>query len=944
MDPMPEYSHFLGRILEELDAKHNAMSYQDLCKSLCARFDLVHLVKLRSLLFYTACMDPCFPATLFRDKMRNTSEDQQSRKLMAAADIVTMFNLIQMNSGTAKDRLPIAQRPKFQKNQSFESCRSDSDMYKQSDYSRAYDVSYKPTSRVSPCSKSDFGECQPFVPSSNPGRLLGVSRDFKCRAASLEKLQHLPQYPHSSSPSCDMQSTYFPMEIDSESTTDQESLQLKPGLKNRFPSTAGPFSVHSCVEKRNIFKEDFHNFVAFSPHVITVESKSRDDLSGMFQRKDSQKHAFFNHSFELPYSNPYFDSVSPPFQEKKRSKHESLDDLQASTYFGPTTITESVSSRRTLGRHSRPSPWPVKSLSLNTDEGPDFEDTFLNSKRSKECHLHDMGSVESEQNYQEVKEDLEGSPSGYSVKSNELKSQDMGPVDNGMIVDHREGVKRFKDKSINCPSIQVGGIDIPLSVSTQTDQSEQRKVKDLPAFSKYGERHSYKLSEEDSEIVSDDISDIFRFLDDMSMSDSLGILQASRYNSIGSLTRAPKSDEDSSPETNAAKLSKAGLKLDRLFQSLENTDGELKASVCKLVLRIGEIEKKLESLSGVRGEISQVLSKLNKLDEKIQEPEVGARPSESNTANETHPESSSSPGIPRCQPPGNTSGIGGPDWCCSDASASNTDSLRVKALKKTVCTRRSSRSLAEENGVTETKICSMSNSPRNWRSSCASHVGEDGKEKDRGSKDRHRKSKEAERQCEAHRPSKQVKEPYLVEQVFTPHRFPPAAKFPMRSSPVYAGMRLVDRPESKRTQPPSWPLEEFKQSSVEKAKLSTLELQASAARTPSSICPGCRSITTVCWDTGVLESQPPGVLDGGHLLTGLRFAAEAQGGRVPESQGLQDRRADCSGRLHCDPGHRGAHVHHEVMSCSKSQPATPPMCNPSSFAGNAQSNVHVYSL
>ena len=104
MDAVPEYSLFLVRILEELDTKYTSVSYQDLCKSLCARFDLVHLAKLRSLLFYTACLDQSFPATLFRDKMRCSVEDHQSKKLMVAADIVTMFNLIQMNGGIAKDR------------------------------------------------------------------------------------------------------------------------------------------------------------------------------------------------------------------------------------------------------------------------------------------------------------------------------------------------------------------------------------------------------------------------------------------------------------------------------------------------------------------------------------------------------------------------------------------------------------------------------------------------------------------------------------------------------------------------------------------------------------------------------------------------------------------------------------------------------------------------
>lgn len=291
MDPLPEYSLFLVRILEELDTNHSTMSYQDLCKSLCARFDLVHLAKLRSLLFYTACLDPAFPATLFKDKMRCSMEDPQSKKLMVAADIVTMFNLIQMNGGIAKDKLPIApHRPKFHKNRSFESCRSDTDAYKYQECERR---GYEPVDhpRVGhhhhhhphphhphpqhpmsqnappPCPKSDCNSCQQFIPTSDPNFLLGVTKDLKCRAASLDKLQHLPQYSSGSPPSppCEMQSTYFPMDIDSESTTDQESLQ-------HIAHHPEPFSVHSCVQKRNIFKEDFHNLLAFSPKVCFFNS------------------------------------------------------------------------------------------------------------------------------------------------------------------------------------------------------------------------------------------------------------------------------------------------------------------------------------------------------------------------------------------------------------------------------------------------------------------------------------------------------------------------------------------------------------------------------------------------------------------------------------------------------------------------------------------------
>ncbi|XP_040895789.1 major intrinsically disordered Notch2-binding receptor 1 [Toxotes jaculatrix] len=871
MDPLPEYSQFLVRILEELDTKHNTMSYQDLCKSLCARFDLVHLAKLRSLLFYTACLDPAFPATLFKDKMRCSMEDPQSKKLMVAADIVTMFNLIQMNGGIAKDKLPMTHRAKFHKNKSVELCRSDSDAYKYQDCDRGLGYERMDHSRdghhhhhhhhhhrsqqhpvaqsAPPCPKlNECNNCQQFIPSSDPNFLLGVNKDLKCRAASLDKLHHLPQYSSSSPPSppCEMQSTYFPMDIDSESTTDQESLQ--------HIGHQEPFSVHSCIQKRNIFKEDFHNFVAFSPQVITTESKQASKAAEGYHRRELHKPAtFFNHSFELPYSNPYFEpTLNSPLQDRRRVKHESLDDLQASTYFGPTTVSECVSSRKPSNKAGKQPAWPVKSLSLNTEEGPpDFERSFLNSKPLKENHHRTISiiSTDNEQHFQSPKEKAVASPSGFAKKANGIKTKDVALIAAGTGgLDKREAAKRFRDKNINSPSFQ--GVDSSSSVGTQTEQAEQKKAKEYPA--KYGDRErcAFKHSDEDSEIVSDDISDIFRFLDDMSVCDSLGIVQSSCYNSTGSLSQVTlKSEGDSSPERNTVKLAKS--KLDRLFHSLENTDDELKSSVCKLVMRIGEIEKKLESLSGVRSEISQVLSKLNKLDEKIQEPEANGRHRETasasgcnSTPDKSHPhpqphlDTTLSPRVFQCHTTGHNVKVdNGPmgEWCCSDGS--NSDSLRVKALKKSMLTRRSSRSLNEENSATESKVASITNSPRDWRTvSYSCHPGDEGKEKDRDSKDRHRKAKERERQYElpqAHHPSNS--HPPLIEQVFSPHPFTPSIKAHVKGSHLYTDLRLTSLTDAKRGQP-SWTIEEYKRNSGEKGKqLTALDLQTQESLNPNNL-------------------------------------------------------------------------------------------------------------
>ncbi|XP_075966312.1 major intrinsically disordered Notch2-binding receptor 1 [Anarhichas minor] len=850
MDPLPEYSLFLLRILDELGNKHNTMSYQDLCKSLCARFDLVQLAKLRSLLFYTACLDPTFPATLFKDKMRCTMEDPQSKKLMVAADIVTMFNLIQMNGSIAKDKLHIVHRAMFHSNQLVELCRFDNDDYKFQDCERGLGYEHmdhprdghhhhqqNAVAQSAPCPKSsEFNNFQQFAPTSDPNFLLGISKDLKCRAASLDKQHHLPQYSSCSlqSPPCQMQSTYFPMDIDNKSTTDHESLQ--------HISHPEPFSVHSCIQKRNVFKEDFHNFVAFSPQVC-IDKHGSKAAEGYHRRGLHKPATFFNHSFEMPYSNPYFEStLNSPLQDRRRVKHESLDDLQASTYFGPTTVSKCVSSRRHSNKVGKQPPWPMKSL--NTDNGPPkLEGSFLNSKPLKENHHHNvtMINTDNEQHFQSPGEKLVASPSGFAKNTKGIKNKDVGRMASrpgGL--EKREAARCFRNKNINSSSFQGG--DCSFSVGTQTELAEQKKVKENPAKYSDRERHPFKHCKEDSEIVSDDISDIFRFLDDMSVCDSLGIVQSSCYNSNGSLSQVTlKSEVDISPEHNTIRLAKS--KLDCLFHSPENTDDELKSSVCKLIMRIGEIEKKLEYLSGVRCEISQVLSKLNKLDEKIQEPEANGRHRETASASGSnatpdkphpHPHLHTNPtlllSVVKCHTTGHNvkidNGSSG-EWYCSDGS--NSDSLRVKALKKSMFTRRSSCSLNEENSATESKVTSITKSPRDWRTvSYSCHPGDEGKDKGRESKGRHRRAKEQEHQHEfpqAHQPPQPQRESYLSKQVFSMHPFTPPTKAHVKGRPLYTDLRLTSQSHDKCSQL-SWTIKDSKRNSGEKAKqLTALDLQ-----------------------------------------------------------------------------------------------------------------------
>ncbi|NXJ62818.1 MNAR1 protein, partial [Rostratula benghalensis] len=858
MESTQESSLFLMKILEELDTKQNTVSYQDLCKSLCARFDLSQLAKLRSVLFYTACLDPNFPATLFKDKMRCTVNNQQSKKIMVAADIVTIFNLIQMNGGVAKEKLPVA-RQKVKKKESFESCRSDTEVCNMADCMPNCELNEQefnrgfPVRRSSKCRKMDCKDCQQFVPSSEPNFLLGVNKDTKGRAASLDRLQALASYSIATSPPCEMQSTYFPMNIENESISDQDSLPITAGIKETFISNDEPFVMQSCVQKRNIFKEDFHNLITISPNLIPSNKKPEDGHREPQNRKESSKQAFFNHSFEMPYSSQYLNPVYSPIPDKRRVKHESLDDLQASTYFGPTTILGPQDTKKWTGKPTKQTAWPAKSWSLNTEEVPDFERSFFNRKQSEEKPRYQSSnnpspnfpSADRHQSYINAKDQQPIMQANYAVKPNGHKPKEIPSI---LEVEKHEPVKKFKDKSINCTSVQIISIDRTTSVGTQTEQQvlEHKKCKDLcvAGQAKYGERHSLKQSDDDSEIVSDDISDIFRFLDDMSISGSTGVMQSSCYNSTGSLSQVHKSDCESSPEHNLTKISNGSACNKLVRADISNTDDELKTSVCKLVLRIGEIEKKLESLSGVREEISQVLGKLSKLDQKIQQPEkVSVQIDLNSLTSEAASDESNSPQIFQCH---NTPHAGklenNPEWCCSDASGSNSESLRVKALKKSLFTRRSSRSLTEENSATESKIASISNSPRDWRAiTYTNQVGiteEEMKERDGGeNKDWHRKSKEADRQYEIpqpHRLSKQPKDAFLIEQVFSPHPYPASLKSHMKSNPLYTDMRLTELAEVKRAQP-SWTIEEYTRNSGDKGKIAALDLQTQESLNPNNL-------------------------------------------------------------------------------------------------------------
>ncbi|XP_053319474.1 major intrinsically disordered Notch2-binding receptor 1 isoform X2 [Spea bombifrons] len=805
MSETQDCSFLLVKILEDLDSKQNSVSYQDLCKSLCSRYDLPELAKLRSLLYYTACQDPSFPSGLFRDKMRNAADNQQSKKIIAAADIVTIFNLIQMNDGVAKEKLPMQQQTKQK-----EAVESDNDVYSGTDIAPHKETQKRDTGRTysitrsSSCHKDECEGRHTFLP--EPNFLLGVKQEGNGRAGSLDRLQAMDSYPMVTPQSCEMQSTYFP----SQPMSETESLPPTPSEE--------PFRLSSSTgQRRDVFKEDFHSMMRMSPDVTL---KKHDE-------KVSPKTVFFNHSFEMPYSSHYLNTSYSSSDDFRRAKHESLDDLQASTYFGPTTKIGCQDHKKFSSKQKQNLTKPVKSWSLNTEEVPDFERSFFNRKEDNLCYTS-KGLVQTT-NFVSVPERHHSYLPDLALKSNGKKFCE--PQD----VEKQEALKRFRDKNTKIPSCQYS-IDKTESVGTQTEQNETKKAKEsnVPSScSRYVEGRARNQSEADSEIISDDISDIFRFLDDMSLCGSSGIPQSSCYNSSGSLVQTPRADLESSPEHAANRTNSKPTKGPRTDTGDEE---ELKSSVRKLVRRIGEIEKKLESLSGVRDEVSQVLAKLNKLDERIQQP-VEKSKLEVEGQSHSNDSVSNSRVSPNPFPDENTSRNGNgeskPECCCSDVNNSTSESLRVKALKKNLFTQRSVRSLTDDISINDPKIANSPHDCRPWGYSKQTSISEEEK-KDQGgsnSRDWHRKSKEVERHHDIpHVHRKSHKDSYMVEQVFSPHPYPASLKSHMKSNPIYTDMRLTEMAELKRTQP-SWTIEEYAHNSGEKGRLNALDLQTGGVGT-----------------------------------------------------------------------------------------------------------------
>ncbi|GAA6222248.1 UPF0258 protein KIAA1024-like [Lates japonicus] len=745
-----EYPGVLLGILEELANMRQWLTFQDLCRMVSTRFDLEHLIELRSLLFAAASRDPCFPATLFRDRV--STRGQGLSPIGVAADIVTIFNLIQMTGGAPDDSqpmraqtiLPVDQSPGpslpgiYQLNiPGRERARAHSDsggrpidqhlLFPKSNYSARKRASLPPD----PIS---------FVPSP----------PIRARAVSFDLPHTTLLYPSSQIPNDVMKNIYLPLETDSESSGDSAPIEV-------FEPEQGS----SVDQKRNIFKKDFHNQPPLIPQV-TVSSESPSPNKG--------KKGFDNHSFDM-IPNPYPSPTTVQQSPEPRTKHESLDDLQDSTYFGPGSVSEWSPRHLQLPRTERPI-WSNKSHSLEDRIG--------------------LGNIGMGMESQGGQPPRRSTPAISKLGSSGGESGDSGLPSGG------DGVK---------------------AQGTQTDPPDPRRLRSLV----HADRLSFMTSLDDPEFGEDDISAIFRFLDDISMCGSTGVLHPN--DGSGAINQ-------DTPEARRGRLGQ----LQRLFHSLESSDDGLKASVCKLLLRMSQIERQLESLNDVKAEISQVLSALQRLDEKIQQPISGGGQGSSGRWLEplsgvssfmSHPMTPSESSEPQplsasghLFPGTSTSSL---DWSRWNTPGEQTESSKVQADskggkegKKDASSRRASKTQPEDKSVSESKKLNVSNSARDWTVSFS---------KSKDGKASHGKTGQADQSGSTTNLLSQ-KSTNLVEQVFN------SSLFRHKDSSLTGGLtsgKIMDTRLAEGRGRPIWTVDD------REARISALDMQAQESLNPNNM-------------------------------------------------------------------------------------------------------------
>ncbi|XP_030646284.1 major intrinsically disordered Notch2-binding receptor 1 [Chanos chanos] len=498
----------LMEVLEMLGASRRmCVSYADMCVCLSRRFQLQPLLELRSLLYSTACQDPCFPATLFRDRLHTPC----ANALSAAADVVSLFNLLT--------------------------------------HTHTHSQTQTPTTDQSLTSSP---------PSSHNNQSLTSSLDGKgCEAWD---------------------------------------------WPNVLSVIGGGTMAESCKyeRQRNVFKEEFHNI----PPLIPVETDSQSQFSPERKAQKEQEEDVLFVTHENPYDADA-DAHTPAARTRtrtQRAKHESLDDLQTSTYFGPPGSDWAQQSRAP----------PTKSHSLDTDtEKSELEKTGLINPGLDKPALDRLGSGRPR---------LQGTGFGSTgfdrtgldstgLDSHSFEGSAFDPI---LISSVRDALKRLSGRSLDALSDwpvttmgeREGGVS---SIGTQTEfPPDRRALRSLMLSEKFSFDNPDLIAE-------DDISAIFRFLDDISMCGSMAVLPGEGGALTGNQPGLAEGADGVSPD----RRGRLG-KLRRLFHSLEGPEEGVRWGVGRLLQRITDLEQRLEPITELRDQLTHILTALQRLEEKSQ--------------------------------------------------------------------------------------------------------------------------------------------------------------------------------------------------------------------------------------------------------------------------------------------------------------------------------------
>ncbi len=565
----PEDPLVLLEILEVLGACHGSVPYVDICVYLSGRFSLQPLLELRSLLYSTACRDPCFPATLFRERLHPPC----SNRLSATADVVSLFNLLM--------------------------------------HTRMAPTNTQNLQSLTPCQVCGKGFVHNHWPASLPVTGGGTASEV-CKYENLpcEAFSHNTEASHTQTTSALVAQPHSRMhnwDRMQKAHSGDVSIDVVNQEAGKPPATnQGSHVAHSCSQKRSAFKDGLHKIP-----LISVEDKSDQSPDG--PRSDGEdllyvpqsnpypdpatyaddqhnptSHAHGHYMTHLNSPEPdahaddsqsYSDALNPynPQTQWRQVKHESMDELQTSTYFGPSVSSQKLQTPALQNKsHS------LDIDSRAADERPEAETTGLQKPRSERSVLEKSGL----RKLGSVKLSIDGS------------SFDVPSFDPHIVNSVRDTFKRLSGMSLDTWCDWSPSIEGMVNVGTQTEPADRRALRSLMLAD--------KLSIDNPDIGEDDISAIFRFLDDISMCGSMAVLP-------GEGGGAQEGGGAGLPE----RRERLG-KLRKLFHSLEAPEEGVRWGVGRLLQRVSELEQQLEPIAELREQLALVLFTLNRLEEREQ--------------------------------------------------------------------------------------------------------------------------------------------------------------------------------------------------------------------------------------------------------------------------------------------------------------------------------------